>query len=157
EVGAGVIAEGDQYRGRAHARDGVRSRIEPPWPIAAVRPPCRHTTLGRGGDQVHARSAKLEALPLCCRSYGEGGVYIREGGADRSVERRIVSSRIVMKRHQVRDATEAGQGQRMMDRAVSPADVPWIFFAGVLRVVQEEVDASDQIEPGRPLGIQRKL
>jgi hypothetical protein len=48
--------------------------------------------------------------------------------------------RVVMERHQVLDAGQAGKDQRVVHRAVSPADVPGVLQAGVLRVVQGEVD-----------------
>src|SRR5262245_26048404 len=61
-----------------------------------------------------------------------------------------------MEWRQVLGPRQSGEGERVVNRAVSPASVSRILLAGVLRVVEEEVDVLRQVEAGGPFGVEGK-
>src|SRR4030095_8211345 len=93
---------------------------------------------------------KIEGSPLGGWGHREVGVHVRHGGADRRFERGIVPPGIVVERYQVLDARQPGEGQRIVHRAVSPANVYGVLLARVLRVVEEQIYLLRQVEAGRP-------
>jgi hypothetical protein len=59
-----------------------------------------------------------------------------------------------VKGHEARDPRQPRERQRVVHRAVSPADVARVLLASVLGVVEQQVDAARQVEAGRPLGLE---
>src|SRR5262249_7358031 len=64
---------------------------------------------------------------------------------------------IVVKRHEVPDVREPRKRQRMLERAVAPADVRRVLGETVLRVVHEQIDPARQQVPGGPVRAQREV
>src|SRR5213596_2732020 len=100
-------------------------------------PPQAESDLGPiEGEGLRAWSAEVEASSLGRRRHREVGAQVGDAGTDRRLERGVVPPGIVMERHQVLDAGQPGEGQCIVNRAVSPAHVAGVLVAGVLRVVE---------------------
>ena len=67
--------------------------------------------------------------------HGEIGTHVGHRGIDGCFERGVVPPGIVVERHEVPGTHQAGEGERMVHRAVAPTDVLGVLSAGVLRVM----------------------
>ena len=88
--------------------------------------------------------------------HGEIGIHVGYSGIDGCFERGVVPPGIVVECHQMTGTHQAGEGKRMVHRAVAPADVPGVLGGGVLRVVQQQIDLLGELEAGGLLRIDGK-
>ena len=68
------------------------------------------------------------------------------------VELRVVAQGIVVEEREAACRRAAGEGQRVAERAVAPADVAAVLLVQVLAIVYQEVGVVRQLEPRDPAG-----
>ena len=59
---------------------------------------------------------------------------------------------VVVERNEVLDPASRGELERVVQRAVAPPDPLLVLVVGVLRVVDQYVDAGRELEPRAPVG-----
>ena len=82
-----------------------------------------------------------------------GGNDVRPGQAktlgtqrvDESVDRCVVAHWIMMGERERSHLRKSGDGTRVLDGAVAPADLLWVFAGQVLRVVHDQVGACKKL------------
>ena len=82
-----------------------------------------------------------------------GGNDVRPGQAktlgtqrvDESVDRCVVAHWIMMGERELSHLRKSGDGTRVLDGAVAPADLLWVFAGPVLRVVHDQVGARKKL------------
>src|SRR5262245_39787517 len=103
-----------------------------------------------------SRASEIEASPLGRRRHRKVRLDLGEGNGERLFERIVVAPGVVMERRQMLDAGQLAEREGIVHRAVSPAGVSGIFLAGVLRIVQEQVDVLRELEARSPLWVDGK-
>src|SRR5215510_14765135 len=73
------------------------------------------------------RSTEVEGMALGGGCHGESGAHVGNSGIDGCLESGVVPPGIVVKRHQVPGTHQSGEGERMVYRAVAPADMPGVL------------------------------
>src|SRR5215510_6813072 len=107
-------------------------------------------------NSIRPRSVEIKPAPLSRRCHRKIGLDLGHGGIECLFERCVVAPGVVMEWHQMLDTGQLAEGEGIVHRAMSPAGVSGIFVAGVLRVVQEQIDVLRELEAGSPFRVDGK-